>query len=66
MFPRIIMPPALQTIGLFVPHGWALEGYYDVIIREGTQVADLVRPILALCGFGVVFGAIGALRFRFE
>jgi ABC-2 type transport system permease protein len=66
MVPRLIMPETMQQIGLLTPHAWALEGYYDVLIREGTTVRDVLPSILAVTGFGVVFSAIGALIFRFE
>jgi ABC-2 type transport system permease protein len=66
MVPRPIMPETMQTLGLFVPHAWALEGYYDVLIREGTTVASIWKEILALLGFAAAFAAIGVTRFRFE
>jgi ABC-2 type transport system permease protein len=66
MVPRPIMPETMQTLGLFVPHAWALEGYYDVLIREGTTVASVWKEILALLGFAAVFAGIGVSRFRFE
>ncbi len=66
MVPRLMMPETMQKIGLAVPHGWALEGYYDVLIRRGTTLADIAGPIVAVVGFGVVFTVIGALNFKFE
>jgi len=66
MVPRMVMPESMQQIGLAVPHGWALEGYYDVLIREGTTLGDIGVPILAVFGFGVVFTVVGALKFKFE
>ncbi len=66
MVPRMGMPPTLQQLGLLTPHAWALEGYYDVLIREGTGVIEVLPEIGAVLAFGVVFAAVGALRFRFE
>lgn len=66
MVPRPTMPEVMQSIGLFTPHGWALEGYYDALIREGTTFADVAVDVAAVLGFGVVFALVGALRFRFE
>lgn len=66
MVPRLAMPPAMQTLGLFVPHGWALDGYHDVLVRTGTTVIDIAPCALALAGFGTVFAVIGIARFRFE
>ncbi len=66
MVPRPLMPATMQSIGLFTPHAWALEGYYDILIRQGTTLADVAPEIAAVAGFAVVFAVIGALRFRFE
>jgi len=66
MFPRLIMPPVMQKIGLVVPHSWALDGYYTVLVRSGTTVADIAAPVVALCAFAAGFALLGLLRFRFE
>ena len=66
MFPRFFMPPAMKTVGLFTPHAWALDAYYDVLMRQGTTLADASRPVLALLGFGAAFLVAGCLLFRFE
>jgi ABC-2 type transport system permease protein len=66
MVPRIAMPELMQTIGLATPHAWALDGYYDVILRQGSTVADVLPETGALLGFTVLFAAIGGTRFRFN
>jgi ABC-2 type transport system permease protein len=66
MFPRALMPHALQQVGLFVPHGWALEGYYALLIGHGTGLADVLRPIGAVYGFALLFALAGLRRFRFD
>lgn len=66
MIPRLAMPAAMRTIGLFVPHGWALDGYYDAIVRGGTTVVSVLPSAAALVGFGTAFAVIGVARFRFE
>jgi ABC-2 type transport system permease protein len=66
MFPRLFMPPFMQKVGLAVPHGWALDGFYDVLIRQGTTLVDIAPQIGALLGFSVLFGAVGLWRFKFE
>jgi ABC-2 type transport system permease protein len=66
MFPRLVMPPFMKTLGLGVPHGWALDGYYAVLVREGTTLADIAPSIGALLGFSVVFAGLGIALFRFE
>jgi ABC-type multidrug transport system permease subunit len=66
MFPRIAMPPFMKSIGLAVPHSWALDGFYDVLVRQGTSLASLAPSIAALLGFAALFAVIGLARFRFE
>ncbi len=66
MFPRLLMPAFMKTIGLGVPHGWALDGYYAVLVREGTTIADVAPSIGALLAFAAGFAAIGVALFRFE
>jgi ABC-2 type transport system permease protein len=66
MFPRALMPHALQQVGLFVPHGWALEGYYALLIGRGTGFTDVLRPLGAVYGFALLFAAAGLRRFRFD
>lgn len=66
MVPRVVMPPALQTVGLFVPHGWALDGFFDVLVRPGTSLADVAPSLAALVGFAAAFFALGGYLFRFE
>jgi ABC-type multidrug transport system permease subunit len=66
MFPRIAMPPFMKSLGHVVPHSWALDGFYDVLVRQGTSLADLAPSIGALFGFAALFAALGLARFRFE
>ncbi len=66
MVPRPLMPETMQTIGLFTPHAWALEGYYDILVREGTGIGDVLPEFLVVAGFGLGFALVGVLRFRFE
>ncbi len=65
MFPRQIMPPFLRTLGLILPHGWALEGYQTLMVRGGG-LGDVALNILVLAGFGAVFMAWAVLRGDFE
>jgi ABC-2 type transport system permease protein len=66
MFPRIAMPAFMQKIGLVMPHAWALDGYYALLVRSGTTVLDVLPQIGALFGFATGFAVIGLSRFRFE
>jgi ABC-2 type transport system permease protein len=66
MLPRVLMPHALQQVGLFVPHGWALDGYQALLVRHGTGFTDVIKPIAAVYGFAAVFMFAGIRRFRFD
>ena len=66
MFPRMFMPGIMKTIGLGVPHSWALDGYYAVLIKSGTTVATIAPELAALLAFAAGFALLGLWRFRFE
>lgn len=66
MFPRAFMPPFMKSVGLAMPHGWALDGYYAVLVREGTSIADIAPSIAVLLAFAAAFAALGIALFRFE
>jgi ABC-2 type transport system permease protein len=64
MFPRFLMPLGLRQLGLAFPHGWALDGYKDILIREGTTIADISAPCLALLVMSAVFTLLALLLSR--
>ncbi len=66
MVPRIVMPEVMQTLGLAVPHSWALDAYYAVLVRQSTTLFDVMPGVGALCVFGIAFAALGVALFRFE
>jgi ABC-2 type transport system permease protein len=66
MFPRAMMPHAMQQVGLFVPHGWALDGYYRLLVGDGAGFADVTRQLAAVYGFAALFAIAGMRRFRFD
>lgn len=66
MVPRIAMSPLMKSIGLAVPHGWALDAYYDVLVRDGTSLVGVAPAIAALLAFGTAFAAVATALFRFE
>jgi ABC-2 type transport system permease protein len=66
MVPRLVMPAFMKSIGNAVPHSWALEGYYAVLVREGTSLVDVLPHVGALLAFGTLFALLGLALFRFE
>ncbi len=65
MFPRSLMPEAMQTIGFIAPHTWGLTAYQDVLVR-GLSIPDILQETLILVAYGAVFLTISTLRFRYE
>lgn len=66
MVPRLAMPPFMKALGLAVPHSWALDGYYAVLVRNSTSLADVGPAIIALLAFAAGFATLGVSLFRFE
>jgi len=54
MFPRFLMPEAMQKAGLLLFNSWALEGFTNVFWRE-EPLSSLVLPVIVLIGFAVAF-----------
>ncbi|HYM48651.1 MAG TPA: ABC transporter permease, partial [Burkholderiaceae bacterium] len=63
LVPRMIMPPLMQQIGNVSPFAWALEGFFDVFLREGG-VREVVPETLTLLVFGAVCFGVAAWRFQ--
>lgn len=55
--PSFVMPPIFQLISSFSPMNWALNGFYDILLRDaGLQVISLYLIkliIFAMISFGV-------------
>lgn len=66
MFPRFLMSPALQKVGLVTFNAWALDGYLKVFWRE-LPLTSLAPQLGVLAGLTVVFlGAARVLARRWE
>jgi ABC-2 type transport system permease protein len=66
MFPRLFMPAFMKQIGNAVPQSWALDGYYSVLIRQGTGIVDIAPQLIAVTLFALGFALLGLWRFQFE
>ena len=55
------MPAAFNALANFTPQGWVLNTWQ--IVLNGQPAADLVVPLLALTGMGLVMFAAGAALF---
>jgi ABC-2 type transport system permease protein len=64
-WPLDIVSPAMRTIALMTPTGWAMTGLTDVVVRfQGTSHA--VLPSAVLLGMAALFLAVGVARLRLE
>lgn len=63
MVPRFIMPRTMQTMGLFVPHGWALDGYLNVLVKNYT-VVQILPNIGMLLLFALAFFIVSLIYYK--
>jgi ABC-2 type transport system permease protein len=62
-WPLEFAAPALRTVALCTPTGWALQALHQ-LISFGSGLEAVVKPILALLAFGVVANISAARFFR--
>jgi ABC-type Na+ efflux pump permease subunit len=65
IIPSFFLPDLVNSIARFVPHYWANQAYFGLILR-GETLANVWSDILVLLGFTLVFFIIGAWRFDFD
>lgn len=53
MFPRFLMPEAIQKAGLFTINAWAIDGFTKVFWRD-LPVQDLWQQVCVLLAVGIV------------
>jgi ABC-2 type transport system permease protein len=64
-WPLDIVSPAMRSIALMTPTGWAMTGLTDVVVRyQGAGHA--VLPSVVLLGMAAVFLVVGVARLRLE
>ena len=63
MFPRFLMSPTMQKVGLLTFNAWALDGYIAVFWRE-APVRDLWPQVLVLSSLTLLFLAGARLLAR--
>ncbi len=63
MVPKFIMPEFMQEMSLYVPQGWAMDGYQNIIVK-GHGMAKVLPSINALLLFGAGFFALGSLLLK--
>jgi len=64
-WPSELMPGFMQTLGRFVPPGWAVRGL-NALVQHHGGLSDVLGPSAVLLAFAAIFLAIGGLRVRSE
>jgi len=60
-----ILSPAMRTIALLTPTGWAMTGLTDVVVRS-QGAGHALMPTAVLLGMALVFLGVGVSRLRLE
>lgn len=63
MMPLEFFSPTMVTIAHLTPHAWAADGFAE-LIRHGGGVADVLRELGVLCGYGLVLFALASWGLR--
>src|SRR4029077_13594997 len=63
--PTFIFPAWVQRLTVVVPTRWAIDGM-DAMTWRGLGFSEVIVPVVALIGFGVLFGTLALARFRWE
>lgn len=63
MVPRFLMPDAMREIGSYSPMSWGLDGFFDILLRNGT-VVDVLPEVGALLGFAALMLSLAIWRYR--
>lgn len=63
MVPLEIFPSAMKTVAHLTPHAWGLDGFAELIRRNGN-LAAIGTDVLVLAGYAVVLLALATWRLR--
>lgn len=63
MIPTFIMPAGMQAVAALSPMNWALEGFLEVLVRQGS-ISDILHHCLRLFLFGLLIGTLAALLLK--
>jgi ABC-2 type transport system permease protein len=63
--PSFIFPPWLQTVSLWMPTHWAVDGL-DAMTWRGLPLQDALLPVAAMLGFTLLFSVVALARFQWE
>lgn len=63
MVPKFVMPASMQGMAMLVPHGWALEAYLDILVRD-YDLAHVMPSVGALLGFALLFFTAAMIKLK--
>jgi ABC-2 type transport system permease protein len=63
MVPKFLMPEAMQTFSWVSPMAWGLEGFLDVLLRQGSA-RDVLPEAAVMGAFGLIALLAAAELFR--
>ena len=63
MIPTFLMPPAMQSLAALSPMNWALEGFLEVLVRQGA-LGDIMGYCFRLLLFGLLIGTLATLLLK--
>lgn len=63
MIPTFLMPPAMQAVAALSPMNWALEGFLEVLVRQGT-LGDILTYCFRLFLCGLLIGTLATLLLK--
>ena len=63
--PSFIFPPWLQTVSMWMPTHWAVDGL-DAMTWRGLPLQAALQPVAAMLGFTLLFSAVALARFQWE
>lgn len=63
MVPKFVMPAAMQDVASWSPMAWGLDGFLDLLLRDG-DTASIAPELLRLGGFGAVALVVAWLIYR--
>ncbi len=54
MVPRFIMPPTMQELSAYSPMAWGLDGFFDILLRNGGVIEVLPEAFKLMVFAGVL------------
>ncbi|MGW0806380.1 ABC transporter permease [Nonomuraea sp. NPDC002799] len=63
MVPIEVFSATMRQVAHVTPHAWALDGFAELLRRDGT-IADILPQLGVLAGYAAVLFALGAWRLR--